>query len=304
MCRVWRSVDKWFLSYDHFHLYPKVTCHYEPISIQKVVQHQHQWGHVWTCQTLNVSTSSTPLASSHSTWPCLYMPAITWVRLSRTISVSRSWILFVNSIVNLLHSPSSFSICFLFSRSSFKRSISNSNMRSLTDDILTSNEMWQIQQAFISCCSCRIFQHLLLLLLISIHKPPIHSLFFQIRQLGQQLDLFQWRMLTCVVEISFQKHQHFAYLISSFLLSVSSQYHAHPSDVCERTFPIHRHIHTLDTRKPCCQLAVTPSNEVIHVSLSYLSNPHYCKLIQVIPIFHKIINQFVIVIYISSEVHQ
>ena len=203
---VWWSVDKWFLSHFHFHLYPKVTWHYEPISIQRVVHHQHQWGRVWTCQMLNVSTSSTPLAPSHSIRPWLYMLAITRVRLSRTMSVSRSWILLFNSTVSLLLSPSSFSICFLFSRSSFKRSISNSNMRSLTDDISTSNEMWQIQHMFISCRSCCIFWHFfLLLLLVSIYKPPIHRLFFQIRQLGEQLDLFQWRMLTCVVEISFQK---------------------------------------------------------------------------------------------------
>ena len=65
---------------------------------------------------------------------------------------------------------------------------------------------------------------------------------------------------TCEWNI-FQKNSRFVGSFASFSLSVLLQYHAHPSNGCERTFPIHRHGHTLDTRKPCHQVAVTSSNE-------------------------------------------
>ena len=152
----------------------------------------------------------------------------------------------------------------------------------------------------------------------------------------KDVDMCGWNILPI--------NPRFAYSFASVLLFPLPKYHVHPADVGERTFPIHRHVHTLDTRKPCCQLAVTSSNEAkcdgIHFYLilttvrrlamrrgaallsgRHLSDTwirytcsgelrndflgvHQRQLVQVISILHKIINQFVIVIYVSAEFHQ
>ena len=72
-----------------------------------------------------------------------------------------------------LHFSSSFSICFLFSHSSFKSSIRNFNKRPLTDNNSTQNEMWlmfisiyikkshdnMIQSASVTCLNTSNFHH-------------------------------------------------------------------------------------------------------------------------------------------------
>ena len=363
-------VVKWSPTDVQTHLYPKVTWYYEPISIQRIFHQQHQRWHVRTCQILLVSASSMPLASSHSIRPCLYMLAMTRVHLSRVMSVSRPRTLSINSVMSLLHSPSSFSICFLFSRSSFKSSIRNSTMRSLMDDISTQNEMWLVFistyiKIRVTTWSNQLQWHvwtrqnsiIIIIMLLLPYFPtafafascydlrttntPFPFLNPSIRRVTRSLpmkgaDTCEWN--------TFPKNPCFVGSFASFSLSVLLQYHAHPSNGCERTFPIHTHGHTLDTQKPCHQVPVTSSNEAkcdgipfylilttvarlamrrgaALLSGRHLSDTrirytcsgelrndflgvHQRQLVQVISILHKIINQFVIVIYVSAEVRQ
>ena len=268
-------VVKWSPTDVQTHLYPKVTWYYEPISIQRIFHQQHQRWHVRTCQILLVSASSMPLASSHSIQPCLYMLAMTRVHLSRVMSVSRPRTLSINSVMSLLHSPSSFSICFLFSRSSFKSSIRNSTMRSLMDDILTQNEMWLVFistyiKIHVTTWSNQLQWHvwtrqnsiiIIIMLLLPCHQVPVTS-----SNEAKCDGIPFYLILTTVRRLAMRRGE--------ALLSGR---------------------HLSDTR-----IRYTCSGELRNDFLGV----HQRQLVQVISILHKIINQFVIVIYVSAEVRQ
>ena len=168
--------------------------------------------------------------------------------------------------MSLLLSPSSFSICFLFSHSSFKRS----SVIPTWDPWLTTSRLgmrcgrfnthlYHAAGAIFSNSFCFCF-----LLRFTNHQYTV-SFFKSINLASNSI---------CSNEGCWHMWLKYPSKKSTFCLLSHIRF-AFPFAEIPCTSRIHRHVHTLDTRKPCCQLTVTSSNDVIHVRLSFLSDPHY-----------------------------
>ena len=134
------------------------------------------------------STSSSPSHKILPTRRCIWC-----VCRSKMRSVSNLSNFDIRSLIKLAFSSVSL---LLWSLSSFKSSRRNSINTSFPVDMLFRTEF--------SFASFPV-------LFVSIHKPPIHSFFFDIQKFGHIFYFLQWRSLTYIVIIALQKTPHSFY---------------------------------------------------------------------------------------------
>ena len=305
----------------------------------------------WTYQILVISTSSTLLAPLHSIRPCLYMLAMTPRHLLKAMSVSRSftdWFCsefiafpqffhymfsFLSSICQKFHQEFQHEVLvwryldfdemwLMFTSIYILKSHDIMNQSSFREwCVISFNEIWTRQIVHYaaptifsnSFCFCYLLRSTNHQYTVSFSNPSIWraTLSFPFRD----ADTCGWNSLpkkSCFVDSSLR--------------------------LLWEKFPIHRHIHTLYTRKPCYHALVFEWSEIWQTSLCICSSQlwrvlpcyeeQYCcpdaifwilesgqlwnysfrvhqrQLIQIKPIFHKIINQFIFAVHTCYEVHQ